>query len=76
MTNRMTFSVPDDIKRKAQRRHDVNWSGVVAKAIEDRLKVLEVADRLAAKSRLTEKDVEELSKKVNKSMARRLGLSA
>lgn len=76
MASRMTFSVPEGVKKKAQHRRDVNWSGVVTKAIEDRIKVLELADRLAAQSKLTEKDVDELAKKINRSMARRLGIEA
>lgn len=76
MTSRMTFSVPDDLKRKAQRRSDVNWSGVVAKAIDEKLNALAVADRIASRSHLTEKDVEELSDMVNRAMAKKFGVKS
>lgn len=76
MTSRMTFSIPDELKKKAQRRSDVNWSGVVAKAIDEKLSALAVADRIASPSQLTEADVEELSEMVNRAMAKRLGVKS
>ena len=70
----MTFSVPARIKKRAQARSDVNWSAVVAKTIEQKLASLELADRLATKSRLTEADVDELADLVDAAMAKHFGL--
>lgn len=41
----MTFSVPEDLKRRAQQRRDVNWSGFVATAIARRLEAMQEVDR-------------------------------
>lgn len=76
MASRMTFSVPEELKRKARRRRDVNWSGVVTKAIDEKLNALSLADRIAAKSHLTEEDIEELAEMVDRSMAKKLGVKA
>lgn len=73
-TERMTFSVPAKVKRRAQRMKDVNWSGVVTKAIEDKLAQLELADRLAARSKLTLEDVDELADMIDEAMAKRYGV--
>lgn len=70
----MTFSVPPQLKKRAQARRDMNWSGVVQRAIEDRLDFLERADRVLAKSRLTMKDVERIGRKVKRRMAEHYGL--
>lgn len=75
-TERMTFSVPGPLKRKAQKRQDVNWSAVVSKAIETKLAELELADRLASKSRLTLEDVDEISQLVDEAMAKKFGAKA
>jgi hypothetical protein len=73
-TERMTFSVPAKLKRRAQKMRGVNWSGVVTKAIEDKLVELELMDRIASKSKLTLEDVDELADIVDKAMAKRLGV--
>lgn len=73
-TARMTFSVPPHLKRRAQAHRDVNWSGVVAKALAEKLNAMELADRILRRSRLTEKDVDELSKLVDEAMAKRFGV--
>jgi hypothetical protein len=69
---RMTFTVPKKVKKKAQARRDVNWSAIVSKAIEDKLVALELADRVFAKSRLTEDDVEEFADLIDEAMVRHL----
>lgn len=68
---RMTFTVPEGTKRRAQALASVNWSAVVAQAIEDRLAALETLEQFAKTSRLTQADVDELADLVNKRMAAR-----
>lgn len=70
----MTFTVPEDVKRRAQTRRDVNWSAVITQIIEERLQALDLMDRVLANSRLTKKDVEELSDVINSAIAKRHGL--
>ncbi len=72
VAERMTFTVPGKVKKRAQARRDVNWSAIVAKAIEDKLTALELADRVFATSRLTEDDVEEFAELIDQAMAKRL----
>lgn len=76
VTDRMTFSVPARLKKRAQARRDVNWSAVIAKAIEQKLAELEVAERIASKSRLRLEDVDELADLVDEAMARHFGVRA
>lgn len=70
----MTFTVPTRLKRAAQARNDVNWSAVVAKTIEQKLASLEIADRIASQSQLTQADVDELADAVDTAMAKHFGL--
>lgn len=72
----MTFTVPEPVKKRAQARRDVNWSAVVTQAIEERLDALELADRIAAKSKLTPADVDELAALIDDAMARAYGVKA
>jgi hypothetical protein len=72
-TTNMTFSIPERIKKRAQSRADVNWSAVVAQAIEERLNGLELLDAITARTHLTDKDVDELSDLVDAAMAEHFG---
>ncbi|MFH1054668.1 MAG: hypothetical protein V1744_01090 [Candidatus Altiarchaeota archaeon] len=38
---RMTFAIPDDLKRRLDRRKDINWPEVFREAMERRLDTLE-----------------------------------
>lgn len=70
----MTFTVPEAVKKRAQARRDVNWSAVVTQTIQERLKALDLMDRLLASSRLTLKDVDEIADAIDTAVARRHGL--
>jgi len=71
----MTFSVPEATKRRAQARRDVNWSAVVAQTIEERLKALDLMDRVLGASQLTERDVNEIAHALDTAVAKRHGLA-
>ncbi len=43
--NRMTFSIPEDIKKSLGRYPEINWPMVVKKAITERLEYLEKFER-------------------------------
>lgn len=70
MTN-MTLSMPEDISREMKQFSEVRWSEVARKAIIEKLETLKLAEKLANKSKLTEKDVEEFSKTIKSSAAKR-----
>jgi Arc/MetJ-type ribon-helix-helix transcriptional regulator len=70
----ITLSIPEDLKKELQARGEVNWSAVVRNALRAHLRKVKIADAIAAKSKLTKKDVEELDRLVKSSMAKELGL--
>ena len=63
------MSITDETKSKMEKHPEVRWSNAVRAIIERKLHDFEVAEALAQKSRLTEKDVELLSAKVSKQAA-------
>lgn len=65
----LSVSVPDGLKERIGQLDEINWSAVARKAFEEKLKEVEFLKRIAAKSKLTEKDAQEISKKVHESMA-------
>lgn len=65
----LSVSVPGELRKKMHQLDEVNWSAVARKAFEDKVSEMLFLKSLAAKSKLTEKDVQELSDKVNRAAA-------
>lgn len=65
----MTLSIPKELHKKMKAKPEVRWSEIARQSIQQRIEDLEVMDRIASKSKLTKKDVEEISKKIKRSMA-------
>lgn len=73
MTN-MTLAVPEDLKRIMDQHKEVKWSEVARGAIRTYAKKLEIMDKLASKSKLTEKDAIEIGNKIKKEVSKKHGL--
>ena len=67
----ITLSIPDQLHRDMRQFSEIKWSEVARKAIAERLESLKMAERLAKKSKLTEKDVKEFSDKIKISASKR-----
>ena len=67
----ITLSVPENIHKQMKHFSEVKWSEVARKAIIERLEVLLLAEKLAQKSKLTEKDVRDFSKKIKSLSSKR-----
>ena len=67
----ITLSVPENVHKQMKHFSDIKWSEVARKAIIERLEMLILAEKLAQKSKLTQKDVEDFSKKIKKSATKR-----
>ena len=68
----ITLSVPDGLKKKMEKYPEIKWSQVARKAIEDKIKDMELLDKLTEKSKLTKKDAEEISKIIKEEMAKKV----
>ena len=60
----ITLSVPENIHKQMKHFSEVKWSEVARKAIIERLEILQLAEKLAQKSKLSKKDVENFDKKI------------
>ena len=65
----MTLSIPKELHEKMKTFSEIKWSEVARRAIEERISDLEVMNKIASKSKLTKKDVDEISKKIKRRMA-------
>jgi len=67
----ITLAIPDELHKKMKKMSEIRWSEVARRAIEQRVDDLEVMNKIASKSKLTKKDVDEISKKIKRSAAKR-----
>ncbi|MFW5847265.1 MAG: hypothetical protein ACOCUU_03860 [Nanoarchaeota archaeon] len=57
------------------RKHsEIRWSEVIRKTISEKIDTLDMMNKLTNKSKLTQKDVDEISKMIDGSVAKKLGL--
>ena len=63
----LKIPLSDEIIKKINLFSEIDWIEVAKKAIVDKLTILQYVERLAADSKLTKEDVEELSDKINSS---------
>lgn len=74
MTN-MTLAIPEDLHEIIKKHKEIKWSEVARQALWDQARKVELMDKLLAKSRLTEKDAEEIGHKIKHGIAKRHGLA-
>jgi hypothetical protein len=67
----LSVSVPKDLKKRMASLDEINWSAVARKAFEEKVNQVEILKQISCKSKLTAKDAQTLSKKINKSMAKK-----
>ena len=70
----MTLAIPEDLKKIMEKHKEIKWSEVARQAIFDKAARLELMDRIASKSKLTERDAIEIGRKIKEGVARRHGL--
>ena len=74
----VTVTVSDEFKEKMEEHPEINWSHVARAAFEEKvtdletlqkLKESEIIDDIASKSELTEEDVTEIARRIDRAMA-------
>lgn len=71
MAHNMTVTVNDTLWNKMKEHPKIRWSSVMKDAAAEKLKALVILKRLAAKSRLSEDEIERLSVELGKKINRR-----
>ena len=67
----VTISVSDDLKKRMEENNIINWSEVARKAITKQIDELELLNRLTKDIKITDEQIEEISKKIKHGMAKR-----
>ena len=67
----VTFAVPEELHEIMRRHPEIKWSEIARKAMWEYARKLELMERITSESRLSEKDVLELDKKVKAGLRRK-----
>jgi hypothetical protein len=73
MTN-ITLAIPEDLHSKMKEYSEIRWSEVVRKSISEKIQDLEIMDKLTKKSKLSQKDVDEIAERIDSDVAKKLGI--
>jgi len=65
----VTFAVPEELHEIMRRHPEIKWSEIARKAMWEYAQKLELMEKIVSESRLSEKDVLELDKKVKAEMS-------
>ncbi|MDP7140886.1 MAG: hypothetical protein QF362_03280 [Candidatus Woesearchaeota archaeon] len=52
---------------------EIRWSDVVRKTISQKIEDLDMMDKLTRRSKLTQKDVDEIAQRIDSDVAKKLG---
>ncbi len=67
----VTLAVPEELHKIMKKHPEIKWSEVARQAMWEYVRKLELLDQIAAKSKLTEKDAQDLGETVNKGVVER-----
>ena len=70
----ITLAISDELHKKLRTHNEIRWSEVIRKILEKRLEDLETFDKVASKSKFTEKDLENIGEKIKEGIAKRHGI--
>lgn len=72
MTN-MTLSIPEPLFEKMKAMKEMRWSEIARQAFENKIKEADFEESLLKKSKITAKDIEEISSKIKREVAQDMG---
>ena len=67
----MTLAIPDELQKKMAKHKDIRWSSVARESFEQRVKELELMDKILMGSKLTEPDAEKIGQGIKAEIRKR-----
>ncbi len=71
MPHNLTVTVEDDLWKEMKKHADIRWSAVMKEAAKEKLRALAMLERLAGKTKLSEKEIEEFAVSLGKRITSR-----
>ena len=70
----ITLTIPNTLHEKIRSHGEIRWSEVIRQLLQKKIEQLELMNQIVNKSKLTQKDVDELSEKIDSNVAKRFYL--
>ena len=67
----ITLSIPNELHKLVKKHSEIKWSEIARRAMWIEARKLDLMDKLTSKSKLTEKDIEELDHKIKAGLLKR-----
>ncbi|MBU2634600.1 MAG: hypothetical protein KJ674_05145 [Nanoarchaeota archaeon] len=71
----LTLSVPNELKRSLDKHPEINWSEVARQAFREKMVKLDILEKFSSKFKLSDKDMKELSDKINSEVSKKFMMS-
>lgn len=68
----MTLAIPGDLNAIMKKHSEIKWTEIARRAIEKKATEIELLEAIAQKSKITEKDVAQLSKLIKHGIAKKI----
>ena len=68
----LTLAIPEELHEKMKHHSEIRWSEVVRKSLSEKIRDLELLEKISEKSRLTPEDIRKFSRKVNREVFKTL----
>ena len=62
----ITLSIPEEVHNIIKKHREIRWSEIARKSLIEHVRKLALMEKIASKSKLTMKDIEEINEKVKK----------
>ena len=70
----ITLTIPNILHEKSRRHSEIRWSEVIRQLLQKKIEQLELMNQIVNKSKLTQKDVDEISEKIDSNVAKKFYL--
>ena len=70
----ITLTIPNALHEKIRSHGEIRWSEVIRQLLQKKIEQLELMNQIVNKSKLTQKDVDEISEKIDSNVAKRFYL--
>lgn len=67
----ITLSLPNELHKFIKKHNEINWSEIARRALSVQAKKIQLMEKLVENSNFTEKDIEELDKKIKEGLLKR-----
>jgi len=68
MAHNMTVTIEDSLWNEMKKHNEIRWSAVMKDAANEKLRALSVLERFASKTKLSEKEIRDISIKLGREL--------